>query len=207
MVLNAMKASLVNPVREIDLTKARFEELFQIRYLSHLEFENWETEQWIKKRCARAYKRDAIGQLALWLGHLHAKEIEEASLPELSIRWIHDEIGYGLFTSRPFKPWEFIGEYTGVVRRRKRLQSNVNDFCFMYPKEWFSFRSYTIDGNKQGNYVRFINHSDTPNCESVAVFHDGIFHIILRTIKEIAEGEELTYDYGDIYWRRRKKIS
>lgn len=206
MVLNKIHVSLVNPPQDIEISTERFEELFQIRYLQHLEFENWEAEQWIKNKSKKAEKRGRMGDLAIWLGHFHRKEIEEAKVPDLSIRWIDESIGYGLFTTRTFQPWEFIGEYTGLVRRRKRLRPNINDYCFMYPHEWFPTRAYTIDGNKQGNYTRFINHSDTPNCESVAVYHDGYLHIILRTIQEVPKGAQLTYDYGDIYWRRRKKI-
>lgn len=206
MVLNQISLSLTESNQAKKVSIDRFEELFQIRYLSHLEFENWETEQWIKKRCQRADKRGRIGELARWLGHLHRKEIEEAIVPDLSLRWIHEKIGYGLFANRSFQPWEFIGEYTGLVRQRRRFFPNINDYCFMYPNEWFPLRAFTIDGNQQGNYTRFINHSDTPNCESVAVYHDGYLHIILRTIQAVPQDTQLTYDYGDIYWRRRKKI-
>lgn len=206
MVLNQIDVSLTESIKAKKIPIDRFEELFQIRYLRHLEFENWETEQWIKRRCQKADKRGRIGELARWLGHLHRKEIEEAYIPDLSLRWIHEKIGYGLFANRTLQPWEFIGEYTGLVRRRRRLLPDINDYCFMYPHEWFPIRAYTIDGNAQGNYTRFINHSDTPNCESVAVYHGGYLHIVLRTIQEVPQDVQLTYDYGDIYWRRRKKI-
>ncbi|MFZ0565891.1 MAG: SET domain-containing protein, partial [Chlamydiales bacterium] len=185
----------------------RFEELFEIQYFPHLEFADWKVEQWIRKRCARAYKKGKMGQLNLWLGQLHAKEIEAANIPDITIRWIGEKIGYGLFTNCPIKKWDYIGEYTGLLRRRNLFSPNVNDYCFMYPREWIAFKAYTIDSERQGNYTRFINHSDDPNVESVSVFYAGYFRIILRAIRPIAAHEELTYDYGDIYWRRRKKIS
>ena len=67
-------------------------------------------------------------------------------------------------------------------------------------------RAFTIDSEMQGNYTRFINHSETPNVESRSFFYDGVFHIAFRTIREIEVGEELTYDYGEIYWQSRRKI-
>jgi len=189
-----------------EYTIRRFEELFELRYFPHLEFANWEVEQWVRAKCAQALKRGAIGQLALWLGKLHGKQIETAAIPDLSIRWMGENMGYGAFVNRAFKKWEFIGEYTGILRRRRLLFPDINDYCFMYPREWFSLKALTIDSARQGSFTRFINHSDFPNCESVSVFHDGIFHIIFRAIKEIPAGTELTYDYGEIYWYRRKKL-
>lgn len=184
----------------------RFEELFGLQYLSHLQFSDWRCEQWIRKKCAWAYKKGRIGDLNLWLGKLHAKEMISGAIPDVSIRWIHDKIGYGLFTNRPFKKWEFIGEYTGLLRGRSLLFPKVNDYCFMYPTEWkWAFKAFTIDAGKQGNYTRFINHSDTPNSESVSVYHDGFFHIIFRTIEDIPADTQLTYDYGDIFWREKVK--
>lgn len=185
---------------------ARFEELFGIRYCHHLEFANWEVESWMRRACAKAYKRGKIGQLALWLGRLHGKEIDEKTVPDITIRWIGEEIGYGAFASRAYKKWEYIGEYTGILRRRKLIFPDVNDYCFMYPTAWVSLKAFTIDSKDQGCSTRFINHRDMPNCESVAVFHDGLYHIIFRTTQAIAAGTEFTYDYGDIYWHRRKKL-
>jgi uncharacterized protein len=198
----ALKAD--EPPREY--TIGRFEELFEVRYFHHLEFADWEIERLLRIKCAKAHKKGAIGQLALWLGKLHGAQIEQARIPDLAIRWIDEQIGYGAFTNRPFKKWEFIGEYTGILRRRTLFFPDINDYCFMYPREWRSLTAFTIDSEKQGSFTRFINHSDFPNCESVSVFHGGIFHIIFRAIQDIPAGIELKYDYGDIYWRRRKKL-
>ncbi len=184
----------------------RFEELFGVTYLKALTFENWEVESWVRKKCLRADKRGKIGELARWLGTYHAKELAQGDIPDVAIRWMHEKIGYGLFTTKPFKKWQYIGEYTGILRRRSFLFPDINDYCFMYPSQWIPTRSFTIDSKKHGNYTRFINHKDEPNCESVSVYHDGVFHILFRTIKDIPAGVELTYDYGGSYWERRKKL-
>ena len=188
------------------VTIHRFEELFELSYFPQLEFADWEVESWIRHKCAWAHKKGYIGQLALWLGKLHGHQIEEGDIKDITIRWINENIGYGAFTERPFKKWEFIGEYTGLLRRRSLLFSDLNDYCFMYPREWVSYKLYAIDSADQGNFTRFINHSDFPNLESVAVFKDGLFHIIFRAIQDILPGSQLSYDYGDVYWNTREKV-
>ena len=48
-----------------------------------------------------------------------------------------------------------------------------------------------IDAAVGGNDARWINHSCDPNCD--AVIEDG--RIWIETIREVAPGEELAYDY------------
>jgi uncharacterized protein len=190
-----------------EYSQKRFEELFELTYLPHLGFANWNVEQWIREKCARGHQKGKIKQLALWLGKLHGHQIEAAEVPDVAIKWVKPEIGYGLFTNVPLKKWAYIGEYTGILRRRPLLLPNLNDYCFMYPRAWHSLKAFTIDSKAHGNYTRFINHRDCPNCESVGVFYSGIYHIIFRTTQDIPAGSELTYDYGHIYWANRKKIA
>jgi hypothetical protein len=51
---------------------------------------------------------------------------------------------------------------------------------------------YVLDGNKDANSARWINHSCKPNCESEIV--DG--RIWIESIRNIKAGEELFYDYN-----------
>lgn len=48
-----------------------------------------------------------------------------------------------------------------------------------------------IDGGRNGNDARFINHSCEPNCE-VIIKRQRVF---IHALRDIAEGEELFYDY------------
>ncbi|MFN0064828.1 MAG: SET domain-containing protein-lysine N-methyltransferase [Chlamydiales bacterium] len=187
-------------------TKQEFEEVFQIAYLEQLDFEDWRVEQYIRKKCAWAYKKGRIEPLTLWLGKLHATDIERDENCAVTIRWIDPEIGYGLFSDQPLKKWSYLGEYSGLLRRRNLLFRNVNDYCFQYPREWIGLQAFTIDSQDQGNYTRFINHSDEPNLEALSFFHDGIFRIGFRACADIPAGTELTYDYGKIFWNHRKKL-
>ncbi|MCK9366840.1 MAG: SET domain-containing protein-lysine N-methyltransferase [Metallibacterium scheffleri] len=59
---------------------------------------------------------------------------------------------------------------------------------------------YIIDGNQGGNSARWINHSCAPNCRAeVHVDSDGDAlrdRVIIEALRDIAPGEELTYNYG-----------
>ena len=49
-----------------------------------------------------------------------------------------------------------------------------------------------IDAAVGGNDARFINHSCAPNCEAI----NDKQRIYIEAIRDIAEGDELTYDYA-----------
>jgi uncharacterized protein len=51
-----------------------------------------------------------------------------------------------------------------------------------------------VDAAVGGNDARFINHSCDPNCD--AIVEDG--RIWIETIRDVAPGEELAYDYAFI---------
>lgn len=53
-----------------------------------------------------------------------------------------------------------------------------------------------IDGNVGGNTSRWINHSCAPNCEADLVDVRGTQRVFISSLRDIAPGEELSYDYG-----------
>jgi SET domain-containing protein len=56
-----------------------------------------------------------------------------------------------------------------------------------------------IDASVDGNDARFINHSCDPNCDAVVDEYDRIW---IETIRDIARGEELAYDYAFVLTER-----
>jgi hypothetical protein len=56
--------------------------------------------------------------------------------------------------------------------------------------------STTIDGTTRRNLGRYANHSCRPNAESAR----SKGKVILRAIKKIRPGDEITYDYGRDYY-------
>ena len=61
---------------------------------------------------------------------------------------------------------------------------------------------FTIDGSTRANKARYINHEcKKGNCEAVNVRD----HIFIYTRRNVKEGEELTYDYGDEFFQEHIK--
>ena len=60
-----------------------------------------------------------------------------------------------------------------------------------------------IDGNQGGNDARWINHSCEPNCETEE--NEAGERVFVRTLRDVAEGEELTFDYALVIDERRTK--
>jgi SET domain-containing protein len=95
--------------------------------------------------------------------------------------------GLGLFALEPIPAGSKIIEYIGIVRSASNDLSN---------KYIFSVNSkIDIDGSPRYNIARYINHSCLPNAESQ--IKKG--HVWITAIKDIAPGEEITYDYGTEY--------
>jgi hypothetical protein len=169
-------------------------------YLSELEFQDEEVRERIQMQCFHALEIGTIGKDSRWLGALHAREIESHTIADVSIRWIDETIGYGLFAEKDIAAWEYIGEYTGLVRRLNLIFGNINEYCFGYPTSAMSFRKHVIDALHHGNEIRYINHNrESPNSESMAVLFDNIIHVIVRATKNIPASTEIVYDYTGSY--------
>lgn len=107
--------------------------------------------------------------------------------------------GRGVFARRDIADGTRILEYTGeritkaeTVRREaqrlERQRRGGDDSVYFFVLN----QRYDLDGRKGGSVARFINHSCKPNCRTEII--RGRVWIIAR--RDIAEGEELTYDYG-----------
>jgi hypothetical protein len=167
-------------------------------YLSGLEFANFKTWRQIAKK-TDPWERDSEHK---WLSAYFRKEVLNPPVLDVSLRWIDDAIGWGIFAERDFLQTEFIAEYSGVVRKRVS-QDTKNGYCFEYPLATGVDSPYLIDAQDRGGISRYINHSNKPNLTSLSVHVEGVNHIVLYTVKKIAKGEQLCYDYGPDYWKRR----
>lgn len=107
--------------------------------------------------------------------------------------------GTGVYARGPIADGTRIIEYTGEkitkpesVRRervRQAEQARGGDGCVTI----FTLnRRYDLDGRSARNVARRINHSCAPNCRAEQV--RGRIWIVAR--RDIAAGEELTFDYG-----------
>jgi SET domain-containing protein len=189
------------------LSVEELEAVLGFQFLPHLTPVNPKIDQAVRQKCLRQQSRsDEKICRQKWMGAFYGSAIESECIPNITIRWISSFIGYGVFTNEEIAPHTFVGEYTGFLRGRQFRLDSFNDYCFEYALgEWLR-SAFLIDAREGGNHTRFINHSDTPNLEPIAVLWNGLLHIILRSTKRIAKGSELTYDYGEAYWKRRVKV-
>ncbi len=101
--------------------------------------------------------------------------------------------GLGLFATESMAKGAFIATYRGVrishaeaVRREARGAR----YIFELNSRW------SIDASNRRNLARYANHSCRPNSESA--LSNG--KLILRAIRPIAIGDEITFDYGEEYF-------
>ena len=101
--------------------------------------------------------------------------------------------GRGMFALRRIRKGTRIIEYFGdrVSHREADLRYEDKDITDNHTFLFIVDRGVVIDGGRNGNDARFINHSCDPNCESV--IEDR--RVFIEAIRTIRPGEELTYDY------------
>ncbi len=101
--------------------------------------------------------------------------------------------GLGLFATAPIANGAFIVEYKGRRignAQATRLEARGARYLYEINSRW------TVDGSSRRNIARYANHSCRPNAESDVVRGK----VILRAIKRIKPGDEITYDYGEEYF-------
>lgn len=104
--------------------------------------------------------------------------------------------GKGLFAAVGIRKGETIGYYAGEILRDWHADREPHRSSRYLM--WVC-RNHWINGiGPQANYTRYINHSDTPNAELVVSTRWKTARI--ASLRTIAPGEEIFYDYGDEYW-------
>jgi len=100
--------------------------------------------------------------------------------------------GWGVYTRLPITKNTRIIDYAGEkishgesLRRERKQLARGEVWCFTVDKRTVR------DASVGGNVARFINHACKPNCYS-HVIGDVVW---IRAGRNIAAGEELTYDY------------
>ncbi len=186
------------------LNVQELETAFQIAYVPQLDFTKIAYFRRLANKTARFRKKNFLDEEQLWLGAYFEKEVLEAPLPPVRLRWIDELVGWGIFAERDLQPLEYIGEYAGRVRRKKRSDSK-NSYCFEMAIAPGERTPFTIDALDQGGISRFINHSDTPNLTSALATIRDLSHVVFFVTKFIPKGEQLCYDYGADYWKRRNR--
>ncbi len=107
--------------------------------------------------------------------------------------------GRGVYATQDIAPEVEVIEYVGEPINKETSEDRAWDqyakseengdaavYIFTLDDKW------DIDGNVPWNIARLINHSCDPNCEAWTIGQQ----IFIHSLRDIKEGEELTFDYG-----------
>jgi uncharacterized protein len=123
---------------------------------------------------------------------------KSANCAAMSVRRVRvgrSATGLGLFAAKPIAGKAYIVTYRGkriataeAHRRERRFGAK---YMFEVNRHW------SIDGSSRRNLGRYVNHCCEPNAQ--AVLRGG--KIVFVALCAIAPGEEITFDYGEEYFR------
>ncbi|TRY84947.1 hypothetical protein DNTS_019025 [Danionella cerebrum] len=133
---------------------------------------------------------------------------------KLEVKFINAVKGRGLFAVRPFCKGDFVVEYRGDLvdeaeaeRRRRVYHTSCAAFFFLF--KWRG-KVWCIDASREdGSFGRLVNDEHRhPNCRMKKVEVEGKPHLCLFALKDIKDGEEISYDYGgdDCPWRVQMEL-
>lgn len=124
------------------------------------------------------------------------RQVETSPYCRVSSSGIH---GRGLFATCSIPAETLVIEYAGEIvdkdesNRRGLEQEALAEQTGEGSVYIFELNEmHDIDGNFEWNPARLANHSCDPNCEAQNIDD----HIWIVALRDIAEGEELTFDYG-----------
>lgn len=100
--------------------------------------------------------------------------------------------GRGLFARARIEAGTWVMKYAGEKIDRREGRRRDRFYLSIGYNALFDAGDHYIDGLIGGNESVYINHSMRPNLE--AVLHRG--GVWFRALRDIARGEELTFDYG-----------
>ena len=121
-----------------------------------------------------------------------------AETRRLRLRFARSPIhSWGVFTDEPIVQGTQVLEYRGeeiglqVGERRQEMYERNGEIDYLFRVD----DQLIVDATRMGSLARFVNHSCAPNCVSKIVPHAGRKKIVLYTKRDVAAGEELSYDY------------
>jgi SET domain-containing protein len=102
--------------------------------------------------------------------------------------------GRGVFAARPIARGTRIVEYRGERISASEAARRYHDHSAQSITLVFAVDDDTvIDAGRGGNTARYINHSCEPTCEARI---DDRGKVFIWALRDLAPGEELTYDYN-----------
>ncbi|KAL1274946.1 hypothetical protein QQF64_027760 [Cirrhinus molitorella] len=179
---------------------------------SETRSQNVQTEEWTEERSTSTnedWESDMSPQICSLKDAMHHVVSKTDKTLILEVKYINAVKGRGLFAKHSICKGDFVVEYRGDVishaelqRRQKRY--HTSSAAFMFEFKWRR-KAWCIDASREdGSFGRIVNDDHKqPNCKMKKIDVNGKPHLCLFALKDIKEGEEITYDYGgeDYLWR------
>ncbi|KUJ07691.1 histone H3-K4 methyltransferase Set1 [Mollisia scopiformis] len=105
---------------------------------------------------------------------------------------------WGLYAMENIPMNDMIIEYVGEKVRQQVAEFRENRYLQSGIGSSYLFRideNTVVDATKKGGIARFINHSCMPNCTAKIITVEKSKRIVIYALRDIAQNEELTYDY------------
>ncbi len=151
------------------------------------------TAKKVAKKVAKKAARKAVKRVAPAAKKATGRMSNAKAMVRMSA--IH---GRGVVARVPLAAGERICEYRGErIDWPEALRRHPHDPSQPFHTFYFSVDDdHVIDGNVDGDFSRFMNHSCEPNCEAELVERGGETRVYIQALRDIAAGEELVYNYG-----------
>jgi len=107
--------------------------------------------------------------------------------------------GHGLCAGEAVAKGSFLTEYVGEVLEESVYAARKATYTAAGQRHFYFMTlsgGEVIDARVRGNLARFTNHSCSPNCETQKWMVNGELCIGLFTLRDVREGDELTFDYN-----------
>lgn len=188
----------------LNLSMKGFEKSLGICYRPFLTFSSYSLLKEVISQCPYILRSSVLASDNAEWSKMYHHEVMTGKTASIYVKWINQEMGYGVFAEKEIFAGTFIGEYTGIVRYLSRKHPDHNPYCFHYPTKWWSLKYFVIDALREGNLTRFINHSQRPNIHPLCLVDRGLLHQVFVASRLIKKGEQITFDYGKDYWLKRQ---
>lgn len=137
----------------------------------------------------------------------YGEDLRRGHRPPLEVRDAGAGVGLGLFAGVDLAEGDLVGEYSGVIQEAGAAPPDelvdghyLSDYSWNYPDEAADGTEFEVSALREGNELRFANHSSDPNLAVDHTLVDGLFVTFFRVIRPVSRGEQLFVDYGDEYW-------
>jgi hypothetical protein len=206
-VQHPLLLQLPDQLQPESITPEAFHQKLGLYYWPFLHFDSLSTLEEVAVQCPWLISHTFWGVENREMGTEYKAKLWAGTVADVTIKWIDNEIGFGVFANQDFAEGAYIGEFTGGVRRLYRSNPEFNAYCFHYPTRFWSKKYYIIDASQGGNETRFINHSDDPNLIPMCLWDRSLLHVVFFAQKRIPKGTQLTYNYGRDFWKHREKLT